>query len=154
MHGANGIKIRTALVVALLLFALYPHSVSRAQPPPPPPLDRSERIEGLDNPYPREHGPHLSRPWPAPRALEMTTAMSSLVTIFSQYPTSRDVVHFLWQLHSDCPRLVNVIKVGEPWRGRSITAVCFGNEAAGSLDQQPALHVDGQHHARLRSQWQ
>lgn len=117
-----------------------------AQPPPLP--QRFTWIEGLDDLYPRDYGPYLSRPIPTTQSEDIPRPDSSFVVDFVHYPTSEEITTFLYQLESAYPELVEVSTAGYSWQGRPIVALRIGNEATGDPDSRPAMYVDGQHHAR------
>lgn len=135
------------LVVIVALVGLYLWAGrSLAQPPEPP--QRFTWVDGLDDLYPREHGPYLSRPMIAPQSVDIPRPDPSLVVDFIHYPTAEEIVTFLHQLESVYPGLVEVTTIGHSWQGRPIVAARIGNEASGDPNSRPALYVDGQHHAR------
>lgn len=131
-----------ATFAALHLWAGHSH----AQPPELP--QRFTWIEGLDDLYPRDYGPYLSRPMPSSQSEDIPRPDPSFVVDFVHYPTSEEITTFLHQLENAYPELVEVSTVGYSWQGRPIVALRISNEATGDPDSRPALYVDGQHHAR------
>jgi len=133
------------IVVTLAGLSINPAPV-HAQPPAP--LDRFQWVQGLDDLYPREHGPRLSRPMPTRRRADIPLPDPSFAIDFAHYPTSAAISVFLDELKAAYPGLVEVLAAGESWQERPILAVRIGNHTAGEADGRPALYVDGQHHAR------
>nr|MBC7244664.1 hypothetical protein [Chloroflexota bacterium] len=137
-----------AHLLMILVLAGISLCVGRGLAQPPEPWKRFDWIEGLDDLYPREHGPYLSRPVMTLQSADIPRPGPSFIMDFIHYPTSAEIVTFLYQLESAYPGLVEVMTVGYSWQGRPIVAVRIGNEAAGDPASRPALYVDGQHHAR------
>ncbi|MBC7260862.1 MAG: hypothetical protein H5T63_02515, partial [Chloroflexi bacterium] len=118
-----------------------------AQPPQPP--QRFTWVEGLDDLYPRDYGPYLSRSMPTTQSADdIPRPDPSFVVDFAHYPTSEEIATFLYQLESTYPELAEVMITGYSWQGRPIVGLRIGNEATGDPDRRPAMYVDGQHHAR------
>jgi len=133
------------VIAAFIGFYLWEiHSL--AQPPEPP--QRFTWVEGLDDLYPREHGPYLSRPMATFQSEDIPRPDPSFAVDFAHYPTAEEITTFLYQLENAYPELVEVMVAGYSWQGRPIVGIRIGNEATGDPDSRPAMYVDGQHHAR------
>jgi len=142
----TGRKWLVCILLITLIGLCLAWPVGQAQSPVP--INRYQWVKGLDDLYPREHGPYLSRSLASIQTSAISLPGPSFAVDFQHYPTSEEIVIFLSQLQSAYPRLVEVITAGQSWQGRPIVAVQVANRAAGDPDSRPALYVDAQHHAR------
>jgi len=144
--SVKGHLLLSTLILAMLA-GLCLLSPARSHAQPPPPMDRFRWIRNLDDLYPREGGKQLSRPMLTRQSVDIPLPDPSFAVDFMHYPTSAQIALFLDQLGDAYPGLVEVVTAGQSWQDRPIMAVRLGSRAAGDPDRQPALYVDGQHHA-------
>lgn len=112
------------------------------------PVNRFFWVDGLDDRYPRENGPYLSRPIMTLQSSDIPLPELPSPVDFQHYATLTEMQDFLSQLQTAYPDLVQVSPVGQSWQGRDILLVRLGSSLTGDPDARPAMYLDGQHHAR------